>query len=101
MSEGPVSQEGSFELVGAGDVGMVMEMGVVGADGCCCCCCWRWRDLEASLGILVLFCCGTGRVVQEREREREVFKTAPASGRSDIYALGTGGDIRVSGGGAE
>lgn len=37
----------------------------------------------------------------KREREREVFKTAPASGRSDIYALGTGGDIRVSGGGAE
>ena len=51
LSEGPVSQEGSFELVGAGDVGMEMEMGVVGADGCCCCC-WRWRDLEASLGIL-------------------------------------------------
>ena len=78
LSEGPVSQEGSFELVGAGDVGMEMEMGVVGADGCCCCCCWRWRDLEASLGILVLFCCGAGRVVQERERERYLKQHRPA-----------------------
>ena len=71
-----MNQEGSFELVGAGDVGMEMEMGVVGADGCCCCC-WRWRDLEASLGILVLVCCGAGRVVRG-EREGYLKQHRPA-----------------------
>lgn len=48
LSEGPVSQEGSFELAaGGGDVDVDVVMGAV--DGCC------WRNtagLEASLGIL-------------------------------------------------
>ena len=86
LSEGPVSQEGSFELAaGGGDVDVDVVMGAV--DGCC------WRNtagLEASLGILA------GLLLRERRQERgKVFKTTPASGRSDIYAFGTGGDIRV------